>query len=134
MSVADTSGHVHESTSIDTWRTVLNAVIDNVQSCVLEGNGAGGMHLANRTSSCPFSSIDVFLLKKLMPAVVDDEYAKVVYIYAVGSPFESVLNKYMSGYTQGVNPDNPISFLAATAPRNSSTRSDRSRPSSSRLA
>ena len=47
MSSADVSGTVHEPTSIDTWRTILNAVIDNVQECVLEDKGAGGMRFAN---------------------------------------------------------------------------------------
>ncbi len=47
MSIADSAGMVHEPTSIDHWRTVLNAVIDSVQSCVLEDNGAGGMRFAN---------------------------------------------------------------------------------------
>ena len=50
MSVADASGTVNDPTSIDTWRTVLNAVIDDVQDCVLEGGGAGGMHFANSKS------------------------------------------------------------------------------------
>ena len=48
MSIADAYGQVHEPTSIDTWRTTLNAVIDDVQECVLEGNGVGGMRYANR--------------------------------------------------------------------------------------
>lgn len=48
MSIADVHGTVREPTSIDTWRTVLNAVIDDVQKCVLEGHGAGGMRFANR--------------------------------------------------------------------------------------
>lgn len=48
MSIADASGTVHEPTSIDTWRTILDTVIDDVQECVLEGN-AGGMHFANST-------------------------------------------------------------------------------------
>ena len=51
MSIADANGIVHEPTSIDMWRTVLNAVIDNVQECVLEGEGAGGMRFANRMYS-----------------------------------------------------------------------------------
>lgn len=50
MSVADGSGFVNEPTSVDTWKSVLNAVIDNVQSCVLEGNGIGGMHFVNGKS------------------------------------------------------------------------------------
>ena len=47
LSSADSSGTVHEPTSVDTWQTVLNAVIDSVQECVLEGRGAGGMRFAN---------------------------------------------------------------------------------------
>ena len=47
LSSADSSGTVHEPTSIDTWRTILDAVIDSVQECVLEGNGVGGMRFAN---------------------------------------------------------------------------------------
>ncbi len=35
MSIADVHGTVSEPTSIDTWRTVLNAVIDDVQECAL---------------------------------------------------------------------------------------------------
>ena len=29
---------------IDTWRNILINVIDDVQSCMLEGDGSGGMH------------------------------------------------------------------------------------------
>ena len=43
---------------------------------------------------------------------VDDDHAKVIYLYAVGSPFELILNRYMSDYDRGVNPFNPSSFLA----------------------
>ena len=48
MSIADTNGIVRDPTSIDTWRTTLEAVIDSVQDCVLEGGGVGGMRYANR--------------------------------------------------------------------------------------
>ncbi len=123
MSVADAAGFVHEPTSIDTWRTVLNAVIDNVQGCVLERNGAGGMHFANSTSA---SNDLIRSSRKLSSTIltlitVDDANAKVVYIYAVGSPFETILNKYMSGYNVGVNPDNPVAFLTAVSPTNASS-------------
>lgn len=57
---------------------------------------------------------------ELMKNPVDDAHAKVVYIYAVGSPFESILNRYMSNYNRGVDPDNPRAFLGATVAANSS--------------
>lgn len=47
MSVADETGVVHQATSVDTWRTILNAVIDNVTACVIKGDGAGGVLFAN---------------------------------------------------------------------------------------
>ena len=110
MSIADSSGVVHDPTSIDTWRTTLNAVIDDVQECVLEGNGAGGMRYANRMSPLlRHLNLEVWTL--LTKFLVDDEQSKVVYIYAVGSPFEVILNKYMSNYNRGVDPSNPIAFL-----------------------
>lgn len=121
MSVADAAGFVHEPTSIDTWRTVLNAVIDNVQGCVLESNGAGGMHFANSKLIDTLRFDGRAFSKTLTLVAVDDANAKVVYIYAVGSPFENTLNRYMSGYKRGVNPDNPISFLGAASPINASS-------------
>lgn len=131
MSVADASGFVHEPTSVDKWRTVLNAVIDNVQGCVLESKGAGGMHFANSTSNDPVE-LDQCLSSKILTSItVDDANAKVVYIYAVGSPFENILNRYMSGYKRGVNPDNPIAFLGAASPVNASSPLTRGGSSSS---
>lgn len=47
MSIADSVGIVHEATSIDKWRTILDAVIDDVQACVIRSNGDGGVHFAN---------------------------------------------------------------------------------------
>ena len=122
LSSADSFGTVHEPTSIDTWRTVLNAVIDSVQECVLEGRGAGGMRFAN--SQLTFnSSIYGHLLNgiKLTMTIVDDASAKVVYLYAPGSPFETVLNQYMSSYKTGIDPDNPYSFSKIEMALNSST-------------
>lgn len=46
--------------------------------------------------------------------------AKVVYVYARGSPFEGSLNKYMSSYKRGLNPENPNAILIYSAPVNSS--------------
>lgn len=132
MSVADATGLVHEPTSIDNWRTVLNAVIDNVQGCVLESNGAGGMHFANSTSNGPITLDQRLWSKILTLIIVEDANAKVVYIYAVGSPFENVLNRYMSGYKLGVNPDNPVSFLRAASPANASSPLTQARSSSFR--
>ena len=49
MSIAESNGIVRNPTSIDSWRSTLNAVIDLVQECILESKGAGGMHFANCT-------------------------------------------------------------------------------------
>ena len=46
--------------------------------------------------------------------------AKVVYVYARGSPFEGSVNNYMSSYKQGLNPYNPNAILVDSAPANSS--------------
>ena len=47
MSIADSAGIVREATSVDKWRTILDAVIDDVQACVIRSYGAGGVHFAN---------------------------------------------------------------------------------------
>ena len=47
MSIASSQGKVSEATSIDKWRTILNAFIDEVQACLVEGHDAGGMRFAN---------------------------------------------------------------------------------------
>lgn len=136
MSVADGSGVVDEPTSIDNWKTILNAVIDDVQDCVLEGNGAGGMHYANSVliQHCLGSHL-VHLVSRADQNIVDDVQAKVVYIYAAGSMFENILNRYMSGYHRGIDPDNPAAFLqiAGLGPlTNSSLFSSHSEVASSR--
>ncbi|KAL2037091.1 hypothetical protein N7G274_010218 [Stereocaulon virgatum] len=98
MSVADKAGVVHQPTSVDTWRTILDAVIDDVTSCVIQRNGAGGVFFAN----------------------VRPPHAKVVYIYAQGSAFEKAMNFYMSSYVRGLDPNEPVSFLGRSAVVNSS--------------
>ena len=124
MSIADSDGIVRNPTSIDAWRSALNAVIDLVQECILEGKGAGGMHFAN----CTFKGSRTLLKsdehpQRLTVMPVDDADAKVIYVFAPGSPFEGVLNKYMSSYSLGVDPNNPLSFLDVTKAANSSSPS-----------
>ena len=52
--------------------------------------------------------------------VVDDENAKAIYIFAPGSPFEEALNKYMSNYHLGIDPNNPLGYSVGAMSSNSS--------------
>ena len=46
----------------------------------------------------------------LMSIAVEKPDAKVIYIYGRGSPFEQSINRYMSSYDKGLDPNNPNSI------------------------
>ncbi len=57
LSIATPEGVVQEATSVDKWRTVLNAFVDAVQLCIIEGKGkgSGGMWFANSMPAALYS-------------------------------------------------------------------------------
>ena len=118
MSVADHRGVVHQATSVDKWRTILDAVIDNVTACVIRGNGAGGVLFANGMCC---SAVDLEQLDQILIWFSEGPpRAKVVYIYAQGSMFENLMNFYMSSYVRGLDPNEPAPFLSRSTVVNSS--------------
>ncbi len=51
---------------------------------------------------------------------VEEPDAKVVYVYARGSPFEESINRYMSSYEQGLYPYDPNAIFVDSTSVNSS--------------
>ena len=121
LSIATSSGVVQQATSVDRWRTVQNAFIDIVQDCLVQGKGkdSGGMLFANSMHATLYSKPQCYNLGLTLLSVIKPD-AKVVYVYARGSPFEGSVNRYMSSYKQGLNPYNPNAILLDPAPANSS--------------
>ncbi len=119
LSIATPSGVVQQAASTDRWRTVQNAFIDIVQDCLVEGRGSGGMLFANSMPATLYSKPQCHNLGLTLLSVKKPD-AKVVYVYARGSPFEGFVNRYMSSYKQGLNPYNPNAILLDPAPANSS--------------
>ena len=121
LSIATPGGVVQKATSVDKWRTVQNAFIDTVQICLIEGTGegSGGMLFANSMPATLYSKPHCYNLGLTLLSVQKPD-AKVVYVYARGSPFEGSVNRYMSSYKQGLDPYNPNTIFVDSAPANSS--------------
>jgi hypothetical protein len=116
MSLANNNGKVARPINVGSWRTILVYAQGALQSCGASYHHSGGLQIVGLQGL--FFDENAGCLG-LTPNIELWRY-QVVYIYSAGSPFETVLNEYMTS-GEGLDPYN-IKGASSAGWANSSTR------------